>query len=487
MGSEPMRRFGRPLWIGGALALVAGVVWLLDANSAHRLEVQRPQPGGELAPPSYSHAPSVVRVPVSVELAALTQVVDEVLPPAWGSLDERMAVPEHDRLEVAVHVERGPVSASYRDSTAVLATRLAYRARAWYDPPLLPTVSTGCGVDDGEPAPRIDVSLVSPLVLDEEWRLRSEIRAGEIVAASGEDRDRCTVTILHLDMTDRVVSAARDLVRSLGPRADSALAEVDVRAEFAHWWDLIAEPIRLDDDIWLVLAPEAVSRGALEGTGPAIETVLTLTARPRVVLGERPDIDAAPLPPLRAAPDSGALVVTAEAVADYDEIGERIADELGGVEFSARGRTLRLRGAEMSGVGDGRVTVALEVEGDVTGSLYLVGTPVHDAASGRVTIPDLDFDVASREALVSGAAFVARVGLIERIREYAHVSTEPAVAWAREKVEEGFNARLSDEVRLEGSVESVEVVGLVARREVLEVRARVRGQARLVVEGGAGG
>jgi hypothetical protein len=436
---------------------------------------------------SDSLPPSLLRVPVGVELATLVEVVDEVLPGGWGSLEERMAVPEHDRLHVAVRVERGPVHASYRDTLALLSTRLSYRARAWYDPPLLPEVSTGCGLDEDEPAPRVDVTLASPLVLDRDWRLRSRVRPGTIAPASPEDRDRCTVTVLDFDMTGRVISAARDLVQSMGPRADSALATVDVRSEFAHWWETIAEPIRLDDEVWLVLDPEGVARGPIRGTGDRVETVLSLTARPRVVVGPRPQLRPRPLPPLEVAGGAGDLVVRAEAAAAYSEIGERINGELRGVEFAAGGRTLRLRRARLHGVGDGRVAVALEVEGDVRGTLYLVGTPTHDAGAGQVTLPDLDFDVASREALVSGAAFVARVGLIERIREHAHVPLEPVLAWAREKVREGFNARLSDQVRLEGEVDAVEVVGLIADTSALRVHARVTGSARLLVEENGGG
>jgi hypothetical protein len=466
---------------------VAVGIWIARSGAAHRLEVRRPQPRAAAPTTAETLEPSLLRVPVRVELPTLVGVVDDVLPRGWGSLEERMDVPEHDNLDVAVRVERGPVHASFQDSMALLSTRLSYRARAWYDPPLLPEVSTGCGLDEEEPAPRIDVALVSSLVLDREWRLRSSVRPGTIVPASDEDRDRCTVTILGFDMTGRVVDAARDLVHSLGPEADSALAAVDVRADFAHWWQTITEPIRLDDDVWLVLAPERVARGAIRGTGNGVETVLSLTARPRVVVGDRPALDPTPLPPLEMASGSGRLVVRAEAAADYDEIGERINGELAGVAFSTGGRTVRLRRARLSGVGDGRVAVALELDGDVHGTLYLVGTPTHDPAAGQVTLPDLDFDVASREALVAGAAFVARVGLIERIRSYAHLPLDPVLAWAREKVETGFNARLSDQVRLEGAVDSISVVGLRADASALRVQARVAGQARLVVGSPGGG
>lgn len=479
-------RTRRLLLAGLVLAGAAGLAWWFVARPGRtgRLDVARPRPGA--AVPVDSLAPSLLGVPVRVDLGALVEVVDEALPRRWGDLEERRDVPGNDRLSVAVAVERGPLSGRYVDSLAILSTRLAYRARAWYDLPLLPAVSTGCGLDSTRAAPRIDVTLRSPLVLDADWRLRSKVVAGDIAAASDTERDRCTVTLLDVDVTERVVGAAVDLVERMGPRADSAVAALDVRQSFAGWWELIARPVRLDEGVWLVLAPESVARGGLRGTGDAVETRLVVRARPRVVVGARPEVEMVPLPPLEPAPEVGPLVVRAEARADYGELTRRINGAVRGRRFSGGGRTLSVRDVTVSGVGDGRIAVAVEVAGDVRGTLYLVGTPAHDAASATIRVPDLDFDVATREALVEGAAFVARLGLIEQIRDQASMPMEPILAWARDKVAQGFNARLSDDVRLQGRVDSVRVDGVIAGAADLRVRAAVSGRVTLVVDGAGG-
>ena len=473
--------------VGVAVGL-AVAVFVYRTVAVYRLQVRAPTPReGVVLADVDSLEPSLITVPVRVALAPLVDAVENALPRRWGSLEERVQVRDRDRLSLAVAVERGPFSARFEDSLAIVSTTLAYRVRAWYDPPLLPEVSTGCALDPAEPAPRLSVTLVSPLTLDREWMLRSRVRAGAVAPVTETSRDKCTVTALNFNVTGRVVTEARDLLRRRGPDMDRAIADVDVRERFARWWGIIAEPVRLSDDVWLVLAPYSVARSAIRGAGREVRTVLSVGARPRVVLGERPQVTPAPLPPLDTTASSGRLVVHAEARADYGEISQLVEAAVVGRTWQAGRRSVRVRSVALSGVGDGRIALAVRVDGDVRGTLYLVGTPAHDPATGQLTIPDLDFDVASRGALVSGAAFLARVGLAEHLRQEARWPAAPAVDWAREQVERGFNARLSDEVRLEGSVDSVRIVQVVADTGSLRVRAAVTGVATLVVEEGRAG
>ncbi|NNF39458.1 MAG: DUF4403 family protein, partial [Gemmatimonadetes bacterium] len=125
--------------------------------------------------------------------------------------------------------------------------------------------------------------------------------------------------------------------------------------------------------------------------------------------------------------------------------------------------------------------VAVDLGGDARGRLYLVGTPRYDPEDGRIGVPDLDFDVASGRALVEGAAWVARVGLVGLLRDAARWPASPAVSWAQGQVERGLNRSLSERVRLEGRVASVDVVDVVAGLDALLVRADVRAEATLRV------
>lgn len=482
--SVPVRRRALIASVAAVALAAVGGLWIREGrgglDDVRAPEIDSVDAASRLAPLS----PSLLSVPVEIDLAPLVDAMEGGVPRRWGSLDERLDVPDHDRLEVAFDLVRTPLRATFVDSLARVSTSVAYRARAWYDPPLLPSVSASCGTGDDEVPPRLSVVLESPLSLDRDWRLRSRVRVVAVTPVSDDDRDRCRVTVIRWDMTERVVDGARSFLEGETATLDSLVAAVDLRPRFEAWWRVLAEPVRLADDVWLVLGGEGLVRGPIQGRGDGVETVLGLRARPRVVVGPRPDGLPAPLPALETGVPTPGFAVRVEARAEYAEAGEVLDRELGGRILSRGDRSVRLDGFEVTGIGGGRLALAVDLSGDARGRVYLVGTPRFDAADGRIGVPDLDFDVASERALVSGAAWLARVGLVGLLRDGARWPAAPAVAWARDQVERGLNRELADGVRLEGRVDDVEVVEVVAGRDALRVRADVRAEATLHVGGG---
>ncbi len=481
------RRHGA--WAGAVLLAVAAVaLWISYRGGGGRLvDVRAPVVDSvDLEDRLSPLSPSLLSVPVELDLEPLVAAMESGVPGRWGNLDERFPVPENDRLEVAFELTRSPFRVTYRDSTVEVGTTIAYRARAWYDPPVLPTVSASCGTGENEARPRLEVVLVAPLTLDPDWRLRSRVAVQSITPVSQRDRDRCRVTVIRWDMTDRVMAGARSFLRGEAETIDSLVSAVDLRSRFESWWRLIAEPIELTDDVWLVLGGEGLTRGPIRGSGDQVGTVIGLRARPRLVVGPRPAFRVLPLPAL----DTGVVVpgfaVRVEARAEYDEASAVLNRELAGRTVSRGDRTVRLDGFEVSGIGGGRLALAVDLRGDTRGRVYFVGTPRFDPVDGRIAIPDLDFDLASERALLEGAAWIVRVGLLELVRDAARWPAGPAVEWARDQVERGLNRHLSDQVELRGSVSDVEVVDVVAGIEALTVRADVRAEVSLVVTGGEG-
>lgn len=466
------------------LAIAVSIVAIRGGGDGRLGSVRAPVADPDAEPSRLARlSPSMLSVPVLLDLAPLVAEMEAGVPGAWGDLESRIPVADNDRLEVAFDLTRSPLRASFEGSVARVSATISYRARAWYDPPVLPTVSVSCGTGDDEEPPRLEVALEGPLSIDPEWRLRTRVRVDTILPVSEADRDRCRVSIIRWDMTDRVVNGARDFLTNEAETIDSLVAAVDLRTQFEEWWRLIGEPIRLTDDVWLVLGGESLVRGAIEGRGDGVETILGLRARPRVVVGPRPTDSIPALPALDTGQVAPGFAVRVEARAEYAEAGAVLTRELGGEQLTAGGRSVRLEGFEVGGVGDGRLALAVDLSGDARGRLYLVGTPEYDPADGRVGVPDLRLDVDSERAVVEGAAWLASVGLVPILREAARWPAAPAVEWAREQVERGLNRSLSDEVALRGRVAEVDIFDVVAGRDALLVRADVRAEASLHVGG----
>ncbi len=462
--------------------LVGAVACGGDADDLLRLDPPPPEPGA-LRIEQDDLPASSISVPVDVSLAILSEAMEGALPTSIGSLDDRTTLPDNDRMSLAYEISRGPIETWFEDGRAHVAATLGYRVRAWYDPPVLPAVGGSCGTDEDSEPPRLRVELQSPITLDRDWRIRTDVSAETIRPASDESRDKCEMTILDIDVTGRVIDGAHAALASLAGEINEMVSGVDVRSDFASWWATIAEPVRLADRAWLVLSPDSVGRSAITAESGEVFTTLTLHARPRVVMGDRPDVTVSPLPPLDStAVRTDGVRVVAEAVASWGEITRRLREEVVGRSFEARGRTLRVEDLIVDGVGDGRASVRADLGGDVRGTVFLVGTPTYDAGRDEIHVDDLDFDVRTRDAIVTGAAWITRAGLLGAVRSAARFPAGEVREWALAKVEEGFNVQISSQVRLEGNADEVSIASVHVGPDAVRVRAVVTGDARLVVE-----
>lgn len=470
-------------WVVGSTASVALAV-VVDATLMRPdvLEPAQPTLRSDDLPTPFAPA-SVMATPVRIPVNRLTGLLEDVVPTEYGSLARRESLPGHDRTDLAFELRRGPFEASVHGSTATVRATVRYKVRVFYNPPLLPEVSGSCGMDEGRPEPRLSVALRAPVALDGHWRLRTHAEVVSVAPASEEDRDRCTMTFLGLDVTDRIVDAARTFLEEHVAEMDTITAAADVRTSFEGWWGTLQEPIHLTDSLWLALRPEAIRRGRAHGVGDSVQIALALQARPAIFYGPRPALQHRELPPLDTGSVEDGLDVRVEARAEYGPASEFLQQELGGRAMEHGGRRFTLDSLRVFGIGAGRLAVEIHVSGDVSGRLYLVGTPHIDAGTGRISVPDLDFDLATRDVLLAAAAWIRADQLRELLRRKASWPAAPAVAFLSGWLEKGLNRDLSGDLRVQGRVDTVRIVGVRALRSALLIEVAARGTAEIFIAG----
>jgi hypothetical protein len=168
--------------------------------------------------------------------------------------------------------------------TAVLQADVKYRAKAWYNPPVLPEISAKCGDEDEQP--RAHLTVETTVQLTSGWTLRPRTRA-ILVPLSNPDRDRCKVTFLRFDVTGKVMDAAQDALQQKLAEFDARLAAFDLPHESRRLWNVLGSPLKLTDSLWLVINPSTLRIGMLQMQGDTLVTMVGLSANPRVIGGPR--------------------------------------------------------------------------------------------------------------------------------------------------------------------------------------------------------
>jgi hypothetical protein len=420
-------------------------------------------------------------VPLEYDVTAVLRLVDQVVPKTFGSMDSVKAINGDDRKHYAFEATRGPFTAFATGREMHLRATLAYAARGYYKPPIGPTISAGCGGKDERP--RIVLELATPLSLTPDWHLVSHARLVKIEPATTEQRDRCDVGILHTDVTDRVLDAAKSALAKQLPAIDKKVGSVSLEGHVNDWWKMLARPIPLTKGVWLTLQPEQLRMGKVSGEAKVLTVPVTLDARPRIVTGtEAPATTPGGPPPLAKDTMSNGFRIAIEGLVDYGTANRALTSALAHRKLTKAGRTVTVQDVTVLPASRGRLLLELSFFGDASGRLRLVGTPKYDAQRGEVSVPDLDYDLETESKIVNAYEWLKSDDLRAMMREKAHLDAAPALAKGRELLLSGLNRKLGDAVTLSATVDSVAVNGLYVTRDGMVLRAEATGQARVAVK-----
>ena len=472
--------------IVAALALAGLLGWRWWITPIH-VDAPEPSSTADLADTLPQIPGSVLIAPIVFDLGPAIAQFEADVPRRFGSMDRRLRADSTARASVAFAASRSPFQVRVEGTEIVIETVLEYEGRGWYNPPLAPEVTAGCGGGD-DPKPRLFLRIRSTPSLTPEWGLRTRTHA-EVVPFSDEPRDHCQVTFLKIDVTGKVVDAVRKEMARRLRRLDRRVARLDMRRRIEDIWRKMERPIRLTDGVWLLIQPGVAELASFGGSGDTLVAVVRLEARPKIVTGVRLEDStlATPLPRLRrtAGADAGTgseLHLVLEGIFSYEAATGLMRKPLVGKVIRMAGRRVRIEDITLHGIGSGRVALGVTFSGAIEGRIFLTGTPRLDLVTRQLTVPDLDFDVGSTALLARGLSWWQGDALRDFLRAKAVIPDSAALAGVERLAERGMHRELAAGVRLEATLSGSRGLAVCATREHLVVRALAEGQARLAVD-----
>lgn len=477
-----MQTIGHPL-----RRLAAGTCCVLFLNGCARpVSIDAPPPAalaGDFLPPAIAPLePSVIDAPISINLEPTLDALERAVPRSFGDIDKRIRNRGNSRQHFAYEATRSAFDVALDDGLLTLGTTVSYAGKGWYNAPLLPEVGASCGVDNERP--RLRARLQSDLSLTPDWRLRTRTRLTSLQPVTDTDRDACRVTAFNIDVTDRVADAVRGVLRRELAKVDKRLSAWNVRDRLEKWYNEMNRPIRVADSMWLLLRPGALKLGEMSVTDSALVFNVRLFAEPIIISGPQPERTSTPLPrlePVLSEVGDSARVMLKASI-QYDVASALLREKLVGRSFNRWRRRVRVADVRLVPVGDGRVALGVRFDGSVRGEGWLVGTPKLDIAREELTVPDLDFDVATSDVLVQGLAYLQSENVIKLLREAAVLPLAEPLQQLRSKVEGAVNRELTEGVELEAQLTAGRLLDVVAMPSALIVRAEAAGTIALHID-----
>jgi hypothetical protein len=423
-------------------------------------------------PEAAEHA--VITLPIAIALAKIRTQLDSVFPPvdsldrakctALGGLVCHQYLYRRDTLDLRANGDR-----------VSLETHIRYRASVG-----LPGVGgiASCGFPP-DPLQRADVRLATRLYWRSDWKLGAH---GTTVGATLNGR--CQVTVLNVDATPIVKRLLDAQSEELRRQIDSIVPTVaDLHGVADSLWHLAQEPLALDSasTVWLTLAPEAVSLAPVIGSPSAISTAIVLTARPRVIVGPKPDVAPVPLPTLTLARRSSGIHVPIEIELPFADLSQKVTSILVG---ETAGKGMRVGEVKLWGVGDTAV-VMVGLQGKVNGSLYLLGRVSYDSSARAVLINDLRYTLASNDMMTRIKSTIG-AGRIKSAVDAATGNGRLAVGEQldslKSRLTQQLNRSLAPGVTLAGSVRDVRFRGLYTTQTAFVLHVVLDAEAVILVQ-----
>ena len=443
------------------------------------------------APPPVVVADALVAMPevpgstidalVTYNLGTAVDSLDSAVPRTYGDIEQRLPIAGNSRTSFGFTVSRSPFRVQVTGQTLVISTNVEYQGRVWYRPPLSPELSAGCGVGDA-PRPRVRVTLVSTGRLTPRWGLRTSTRVLRLEPYSDDPRDRCRLTVLRIDVTDRVIEATRSMLEQNLQKFDQAVSRWPVRTRFVKLWGQLQRPIRLTEGVYLEINPYAAQLGSVGAVGDTVMARLRMIASPRVVTAEESGA-VLPLPPLQATGDAGnGAHVVVEGSFSYPVATALLRRALVGRSVVQAGHRIRIRDVQLTGIGGGRVALAVTLAGHVRGRLYFTGTPNLDPVHHQVNVPDLDYDVGTEQMLVQGFAWLKGVDIRSLLRERACLPDSAGIGKLRRLAENGINRALAPGVTLSGRIHDAQGTSVRATTREIRLRAVADAEFKLAID-----
>lgn len=462
-----------------AVLLLAGASLVAACGPAKKVNAPPPAATADRAdsdsmppvPPTYASAP------VSVDLRLILREIESTIPTHIGSLNDRLLISKSPRTWVALEVLRGPLDIDFGPGSMTVTATVAYRGRVWRKVPLT-TISASCGT--GEKAPLARIRIRTSYRVDSTWKIRTVSRVLSAERATADPADECHVTFLGIDVTGKVLDAAKQAINKALRVADARLALVDVRGAVAPVWASLQQPISIrDSTIWLLLHPRAVGVSGVSVRDSFAHGTLTLLAEPSIRSGPRPAPDSTPLPFLTRVQGVDTVLTVLDGLITWESANGILRESLRGHKLRVRGRRLVIEDVAMRYIGHHRIALGVLLSGAVEGRVYFIGTPAYDPEADAIVVPDLYYDVQTSNLLVRGVAWLAGDKLRDELRKTARVPAASMLDVARGLANQEITRTLADGVELSGELGAARALRVRAVSEGL--RARASGTGRLAL------
>ncbi len=243
------------------------------------------------------------------------------------------------------------------------------------------------------------------------------------------------------------------LRRQASKNENSLLQNRYLRRQVGLVWDTLQSPIKLTNDLYLLINPQAVHVSVPETPGDTVSVVAGVVAKPRIVIGAPMPMTAQSLPEISmspAQPETG-FHIALESELPFDILGKELTKKMQGRTYSARGKTVIVEKVRLYGSGSS-IVMAISVKGTVKGTVYLTGIPAYDGSTRTLSVHNPEYTIETKQVLVQAADWLLHSSIRDSIAERATWPIGDRIDAEKDILSRALNRNVNDHVNVSGKI-----------------------------------
>lgn len=437
------------------LLVLIGTIALLLSSCAKRIQaVGPPETYQKVIPPKTL---STLSVPINIPIPALQRSVNEQTKGTLYRIND-LSYAKVDRLSMKVWKEAPILIRGYQKDQFEITVPLKTWLKGGVDTEVLGlrikrSISTNLG---------IRVKFLTKIGLDRNWRVNTQTRILNYKWTKAPAIKLGPIRIPLKFLANKLIDTQLDYISKT---IDTEIKkQVNLRQMLSGVWNQVQAPFLVSEEYktWVRIEPTALLMTPISTRRQTLSTTVGMRGYAAAFVGNKPASGRRKLPKLTIKQ----TLNNRFKVYLQSKISKEYALQVAKQNFLNKTyrngkRKVKIVGLNLYGSGE-KIVVQAQLEGSLTGTIFLSGTPAYDPKQQTIVINDLNFNLDTRNKLIKVANWLFHRKFIRKIKEAIQLPMKSTLADTKKEAQKMLkNYQVTDGVTLRGTLDDLHIDKIV--------------------------
>jgi hypothetical protein len=308
-----------------------------------------------------------------------------------------------------------------------------------------------------------------------DYKIRTRTQLTQLVPL-----DKCQVTLLNTDMTGEVMDSIKASIASFAHVLDSSVAALDFTNMLKMVTEKSSRKIPMSKYGFLQVRPMSVRISPIQQIKDTLMMTAGVSGYAELTSDSNSLSNISTFPSLQTMAPKEGISIYANSHFDYAFLSKIISDTIRDKVFDMEGQTFVIKRVEVAATQERKLEIRIDFAGSKKGTFILTGTPHLDLAKQTISIPDVDYDIKTRDIVLSVGEKLFRTRIINSLKEKAVVDIPALLEKSRPLMDAQLNRVLASKFATRGRLQEIRLTGLIVGSSVIHLQTLIKANLQLV-------